>query len=58
MELTEKPYRHIAPLFPKHRENVTIDNRTLLNALIYRCENGGSGGNLPKTFGNWQVISV
>jgi transposase len=58
MELTEKQYLHIAPLLPKHRGKVTIDNRTLLNILIYRYEHGGKGRNLPKTFGHWQVISV
>jgi transposase len=58
MELTEKPYRHIASLLPKQRRNVKIDNRTLLNALIYRGEHSGKWRNLPQTFGYWQVISA
>jgi transposase len=45
-------------LLPKHRENITIDNQTLLNTLIYRCKNGGKWRSLPETFGNGQMISV
>ncbi|MDR2782801.1 MAG: hypothetical protein LBB48_02980 [Treponema sp.] len=40
MELTEEQYQEIEGLPPKRRGHVKIDNRTLLNALIYRCENG------------------
>jgi hypothetical protein len=41
MELNEKQFQRIAGLLPVQRGNVKIENRTLLNALIYRCENGG-----------------
>ncbi|MDR2798305.1 MAG: IS5 family transposase [Treponema sp.] len=58
MELTEKQYRYIESLLPKQRGKVTIANQTLLNTLIYRCEHGGKGRNLPQTFGHWQVIYV
>ena len=31
---------------------------SLLNALIYRCENGCKWRALPKIFGDWHVIYV
>jgi hypothetical protein len=40
MELTEKQYKRIEGLLPIQRGNVKISNLTLLNALIYRGENG------------------
>lgn len=40
------------------RGNVKIENRTLLNAFIYRCENGCKWRALPESFGNWHVIYV
>ena len=58
MELTEKQYRRIADLLPIQRGNVKIPNHTLLNALIYRCENGCKWRSLPKTFGDWHTIYV
>ena len=33
-----------------------IDNRDILNALIYRCKNGCSWRDLPEKFGHWHVI--
>jgi transposase len=56
MELAKDHYMHIAPLLSKHRGNVKIDNFTLLNALIYRCDNGCKWRSLPKSFGNRHVI--
>jgi transposase len=56
MELTEKQYRRIAGLMPVQRGNVTIENRVLLNALIYRCENGYTWRALPERFGNWHTV--
>jgi transposase len=58
MELNEKQYRRIAGLLPVQRGNVKIENRALLNALIYRCENGGKWRALPRTFGKWHSIYV
>ena len=56
MILKENQYRRIAKLLPTQRGNVKIDNRDMLNALIYRCKNGCSWRDLPKEFGNWHVI--
>ena len=58
MELNEKQYQRIAGLLPIQRGNVKIPNHTLLNALIYRCENGCKWRALPKPFGDWHVIYV
>jgi len=56
MILKETQYQIIAKFLPKQRGNVKIDNRNMLNALIYRCKNGCSWRDLPKEFGNWHVI--
>jgi transposase len=56
MQLKENQYLRIAKLLPKQRGNVKIDNRDMLNAIIYRCKNGCSWRDLPKEFGNWHVV--
>ena len=56
MELTEAQYRHIAPCFPTPRGNVTLDNRQVLNAILYVAEHGCKWRGLPKPFGNWHTI--
>ena len=58
MNLNENQYRRIEKLLPTQRGNVKIDNRRLLAALIYRCENGCSWRALPEVFGDWHVIYV
>jgi transposase len=58
MKLNDKQYKRIAELLPKQRGKVKINNRTLLDALIYRCKNGCSWPDLPKEFGNWHVVYV
>jgi transposase len=58
MELNEKQYQRIARLLPTQRGNVKIQNHALLNALIYRCENGCKWRALPETFGDWHTIYV
>jgi transposase len=40
MELSEQQYKRIAGRLPVQRGNTKIENRVLLNALIYRYENG------------------
>jgi transposase len=58
MNLKENQYREIAKLFPTQKGNVKINNRLLLAALIYRCENGCSWRALPEFFGSRHVIYV
>ena len=56
MILKENQYRRIEKLLPKQRGNVKINNRDMLNVLIYHCKNGRSWRDLPKEFGRWHVI--
>ena len=58
MKLKENQYRQIEKLLPRQRGNVKVENRNLLNALIYRCENGCSWRGLPQSFGPWHTIYV
>ncbi len=56
MELIDSQYTLLSPLLPVQRGNVKIDNRRLLNALLYIAENGCKWRRLPKEFGNWHTI--
>lgn len=56
MELTDSQYALLSSLLPVQRGNVKIDNRQLLNALLYVAENGCKWRRLPKEFGNWHTI--
>lgn len=58
MKITKEQYEKIAHCLPKQRGNVKIDNLTLINALLYICENGCKWRALPSEFGNWHVIYV
>jgi transposase len=58
MKLTEERYEKIKHCLPKQRGNVKIDNKTLINALLYICENGCKWRSLPSEFGDWHVIYV
>jgi len=56
MKITNEQYDLIKHILPKQRGNVSIDNLTLINALLYICENGCKWRRLPKEYGNWHVI--
>jgi transposase len=56
MRITQAQYEKIKHLLPKQRGNVTVDNLTLINALLYICENGCKWRRLPSEYGNWHVI--
>ena len=56
MELTDLQYEMLLPLLPVQRGNVKIDNRRLLNALLYVAENSCKWRRLPKEYGNWHTI--
>jgi transposase len=56
MELSEKQYRRIAGLLPTRRGNAKKPNQALLNALVYRCENGCKRRAPPEKFGGWHAI--
>jgi len=56
MKITDEQYEKIRKLMPTQHGNVKIDNRTVINALLYICENGCKWRRLPSEFGNWHVI--
>ena len=53
MELTEQQYQRIAGLLPVQRGNVTIENRTLLNALIIPVRKQLHMAGATGTFREW-----
>ena len=56
MNITKEQYQAIASQFPRQRGNVSIDNLTWLNAVLYVAEHGCKWRGLPKEFGNWHTI--
>jgi transposase len=56
MEITKEQYDKIKHLLPVQHGNVTIENITFINALLYICENGCKWRRLPKEFGKWHSI--
>jgi transposase len=56
MELTEAQYEQIAECLPVQRGNVSLTNRSVLNAILYVAEHGCKWRGLPKRFGNWHTI--
>ena len=54
--ITNAQYDRIKHILPVQRGNVTVDNLTFINALLYICENGCKWRRLPKEYGNWHVI--
>lgn len=56
MELTPEQFARIEHVLPRQRGNVSVDNLTMLNAMLYICENGCKWRRLPERFGNWHTI--
>ena len=56
MKITQEQYEKIADTFPRQRGNVTIDNLTMLNAILYVLEHGCKWRGVPSNFGNWHSI--
>ena len=56
MELSEEQYERIKDALPRQRGNVSIDNRTLLNALLFVLENGCKWRAVPAHFGRWHTV--
>ena len=56
MELTAEQYDLIRELLPRQRGNVSLDNRTVLNAILYVAEHDCKWRGLPSRFGNWHTI--
>ena len=56
MELSEAQYHEIEDSLPRQRGNVLLDNRDVLNAILFVAEHGCKWRGLPKRFGNWHTI--
>ena len=56
MEITEAQFALISSSLPVQRGNVSLTNRTVLNAILYVAEHGCKWRGLPKRFGNWHTI--
>ena len=58
MEITTGQYARIKESLPVQRGNVSMENLTVLNAILYVAEHGCKWRGLPKRFGNWHTIYV
>src|SRR5580765_8974807 len=56
MELSEAQYHEIEDSLFLQRGNVSLDNRQVLNAILFVAEHGCKWRGLPKSFGNWHTI--
>ncbi len=56
MEITRQQYEKISDCFTRQRGNVTIDDLTMLNAMLYVLEHGCKWRGIPGRFGNWHSI--
>lgn len=56
MELSEAQFHEIEDSLPRQRGNVSLDNRQVLNAILFVAEHGCKWRGLPKRFGNWHTI--
>ena len=56
MEITEEQYQQIEDSLPRQRGNVSLDNRRVLNAILFVAEQGCKWRGLPRRFGNWHTI--
>ena len=56
MELNNSHYEQISDCFPRQRGNVSLDNLTVLNAILHVAENGCKWRSLPAHFGSWHTI--
>ena len=56
MQLTREQFALIEQLLPVQRGNVSIDNLTLLNAILYVAVNGCTWRGLPPQYGRWHTV--
>ena len=56
MKLDNEQYQRIADYLPRQRGNVSLDNLSVLNAILYVAENGCKWRSLPACFGNWHTV--
>lgn len=56
MQITEEQYQRIEECLPRQRGNVKLSNLQVINAILYRTEQGCKWRGLPKKFGPWHTI--
>ena len=56
MQLAREQFALIEHLLPVQRGNVSIDNLTLLNAILYVVVNGCTWRGLPAHYGRWHTV--
>ena len=56
MQLAREQFALIKHLLPVQRGNVSIDNLTLLNAILYVTINGCTWRGLPTEYGPWHTV--
>jgi len=56
MRINQEQYNKIKHMLPIQRGNVSVDNMTFINALLYICENGCKWRRLPKEYISWNAV--
>ena len=56
MQLSREQFQQLAPLLPRHRGNVRLDNFEVVNAILYVAANGCKWRALPSHYGPWHTI--
>jgi transposase len=56
MQLTREQFEQIAPLLPRQRGNVRLENFKVLNAILYVAANGCKWRSLPSCYGHWHSV--
>ena len=56
MEINNEQYEKIKHILPVQRGNVSVENVSFINAILYICENGCKWMRLPKEYGKWHPI--
>jgi transposase len=56
MQLTPEQFEQIAPLLPRQRGNVRLDNFDVVNAILYVAANGCKWRALPSHYGPWHTL--
>ncbi|KGR47824.1 transposase [Xanthomonas vasicola] len=56
MEITPAQFALIEHCLPAQRDNVSMTNLQVVNAILYVAEHGCKWRGLPKRFGNWHTV--
>jgi transposase len=56
MQLTREQFEQIAPLLPRQRGNVRLENFQVVNAILYAAANGCKWRALPGCYGHWHTV--